>query len=83
MTQKSDMKNLQRAVQPMPDFVATALDAAGLHVAYEARPAYQRNDYLSWINRAVREPTKQKRLTQMLDELTAGDCYMGMAWSRK
>ena len=37
---------LKRAIQPMPDFVASALKARGLEDTYLARPAYQRNDYL-------------------------------------
>ncbi len=46
--------------------------------AYEARPAYQRNDYLGWITRAKRPETRSKRLHQMLDELAQGGVYMGM-----
>jgi uncharacterized protein YdeI (YjbR/CyaY-like superfamily) len=48
--------------------------------AYDARPAYQRNDYLGWIAQAKREETKAKRLAQMLDELERGGVYMNMAW---
>jgi uncharacterized protein YdeI (YjbR/CyaY-like superfamily) len=62
----------------MPDFVRQALEERGLMGEYEARPAYQRNDYIGWINRAKREETKMKRLRQMLDELAAGDKYMNM-----
>lgn len=71
---------LTREIQPMPGFVADALDAAGLRATYDARPAYQRNDYLGWINGAKRDATKQKRLAQMLDELREGDVYMNMPW---
>ena len=48
--------------------------------AYEARPWYQRNDYLGWIARAKRPETREKRLSQMLEELRAGNVYMKMAW---
>jgi len=48
--------------------------------AYRARPPYQRNDYLGWIDRAKRPQTKARRLQQMLDELEQGDVYMKMAW---
>ncbi|MCY4619434.1 MAG: YdeI/OmpD-associated family protein [Chloroflexi bacterium] len=48
--------------------------------AYEARPDYQRNDYLGWINRARRSETKERRLQQMLAELARGDVYMKMDW---
>jgi uncharacterized protein YdeI (YjbR/CyaY-like superfamily) len=54
-----------------------------LRAAYDARPPYQRNDYLGWINRAKRDDTKQKRLRQMLAELRAGEGYMNMPWRPK
>jgi uncharacterized protein YdeI (YjbR/CyaY-like superfamily) len=64
----------------MPETVRSALAKRGLKAAYEARPDYQRNDYLGWIARAKRDDTSQKRLDQMLDELEQGDVYMNMAW---
>jgi uncharacterized protein YdeI (YjbR/CyaY-like superfamily) len=64
----------------MPDFVLEALEEHGLMAAYKSRPPYQQNDYLSWINRAKRTQTKEKRLLQMLDELKRGDVYMKMAY---
>ena len=72
---------LFRPLQPMPDFVKEALEARGLRGKYEARPDYQRNDYLMWINTAKRDETKQKRLGQMLDELEQGGVYMKMKWN--
>ena len=74
------MATLSRPLQEMPDFVREALTARGLMEAYEARPPYQRNDYLGWIARAKREDTRRRRLLQMLDELEAGGVYMKMAW---
>ena len=71
---------LTRALNPMPDEVRTALRERGLMQAFDARPPYQRNDYLGWIARAKREETRRRRLAQMLDELEAGDVYMKMAW---
>lgn len=65
----------------MPDFVRDAIKAKKLTAKYEERPAYQRNDYLMWINNAKREETKQKRLLQMLDELERGGVYMRMKWN--
>ena len=64
----------------MPDDIARALAERGLKNAYEARPAYQRNDYLAWIGRAVRDQTRQKRMDQMLEELEGGEMYMRMKW---
>jgi len=71
---------LKRPVQPMDHAVRLALDERGLMGAYRARPPYQQNDYLGWINRAKRDETKAKRLQQMLDELERGDRYMKMKW---
>jgi uncharacterized protein YdeI (YjbR/CyaY-like superfamily) len=65
----------------MPDFVRVALDESGLRAQYDARPAYQRNDYLLWINKVKREETKQKHMAQMLEELRNGSVYMGMKWN--
>lgn len=64
----------------MPAAVKAALEQAGLVDTYRNRPPYQRNDYLMWINKAKLDATRRKRLAQMLDELKAGDVYMGMAW---
>lgn len=64
----------------MPDAVEQALAEHGLLDAYKARPPYQRNDYLGWINRARRPETKERRLQQMLAELERGDVYMKMDW---
>ena len=75
---ETDFSNLSRAIQPMPDFVTEALTSRDLMEAYRSRPPYQQNDYLSWINRAKRPETKEKRLHQMLDELACGDVYMKM-----
>ncbi len=66
---------------PMPDFFRDAINARGLMDAYLARPDYQRNDYIGWVNRAKFESTKQKRLNQMLDELERGGVYMKMKWN--
>jgi len=64
----------------MPETVRAALLEGGLMAAYEARPDYQKNDYLGWISRAKLPATQEKRLRQMLDELARGDVYMNMAW---
>ncbi|ODT64968.1 MAG: hypothetical protein ABS75_33295 [Pelagibacterium sp. SCN 63-23] len=70
-----------RPRETMPDFVRAALEAHGLMALYQARPPYQRNDYLLWINKARRDDTKQKRLAQMLAELAGGGTYMNMKWN--
>ncbi len=66
----------------MPPDIADRLRALGLNKAFDARPPYQRNDYLAWIARAKRPATREKRLAQMLEELAGGTRYMNMAWRR-
>lgn len=64
----------------MPDFVREALMQYDLMNRYLARPPYQQNDYLSWINRAKLQATREKRFNIMLDELRRGTGYMKMPW---
>ncbi len=71
---------MTRPRYPMPDFVREALEQRQLAGAYDARPPYQRNDYIGWITRAKLHATQQKRLAQMLEELERGDVYMKMAY---
>jgi len=73
-----DQSGLRRPRYPMPEFVKDALEKNGLMAAYKARPPYQQNDYIGWINQARREDTKQKRLCRMLEELRMGGVYMNM-----
>ena len=69
----------RRPPQPMPKAVLDAFETRGVLKDYEARPFYQRNDYLAWIARAKRAETRERRLAQMLDELEEGGVYMKMA----
>jgi uncharacterized protein YdeI (YjbR/CyaY-like superfamily) len=71
---------LSRPLHVMDKSVNAALKKRGLMEAFRARPPYQQNDYVGWINRAKRPETKKKRLGQMLDELESGDRYMKMKW---
>lgn len=74
---------LKRERYPMPDDIHAALNARKLMPKYKRRPDYQQNDYIGWITRAKQPATRQKRLAQMLDELTRGDTYMKMAYKEK
>lgn len=74
---------LKRSLNPMPEFVARALEETALRERFEQRPPYQRNDYLGWISRAKRPATRDRRLRQMLHELAAGDRYMNMHYRPK
>ncbi|WP_258934241.1 YdeI/OmpD-associated family protein [Nesterenkonia pannonica] len=62
----------------MPDDISAVLTERRLRDAYDDRPAYQRNDYLAWVGGAKRPETREKRITQMLNELQKGGIYMGM-----
>ena len=65
----------------MPEYIKKALDDNSVMKDYLNRPAYQRNDYLGWIDQAKKKETKQKRLNQMLYELNVGGVYMKMKHS--
>ena len=80
MSEQTDWSRLKRPRYEMPDDVANRLESRGLLEAYRSRPAYQQNDYISWITRAKREATREKRISQMLEELVLGDVYMNMQW---
>ena len=71
---------LKRPHHEMPDDVEAALTQRGLTDAYRRRPDYQQNDYVGWITRARLGATRQKRLDQMLDELSSGGAYMRMSY---
>ena len=62
----------------MPKDVEERLLSHGVMEDYLQRPAYQRNDYIGWIERAKKEETRNKRIVQMLEELKVGGVYMKM-----
>jgi uncharacterized protein YdeI (YjbR/CyaY-like superfamily) len=72
---------LTREIHPIPDDIRRLLHDRGLWEAYQARPPYQQNDYLGWIEQAKREDRRDKRIMQMLDELKSGGLYMKMRWT--
>jgi len=74
------MSPLQRPIHPMPADVEAVLNERGLRAAYDARPPYQRNDWITWIDRSKREETRASRIAEMLSELKSGHGYMGMEW---
>jgi hypothetical protein len=55
-----------RKREDMPDFVRKALDERGLRDKYDARPPYQRNDYLLWINKVKGEKPSKSTLIRCL-----------------
>ena len=65
----------------MPALINSALLKHRLMRAYAGRPAYQRNDYISWIMRAKLAQTRQRRLEQMPRELRWAGIYMKMKWT--
>jgi uncharacterized protein YdeI (YjbR/CyaY-like superfamily) len=58
----TDFSSLSRPINPLPDYVKTALVEHWLIDAYPSRPPYQQNDYIGWISRAKRIETKQKKI---------------------
>lgn len=78
-----DGSRLKRKINPMPQDVEERLNRENLMDAYRRRPPYQQNDYLGWILKAKRPETREKRITQMLEELRNGDKYMGMNYRAK
>ncbi len=69
---------MKRATQEMPPDIQDELEERGLLELCAARPFYQRNDYMAWIGRAIRQETRSKRIEQMLDELATAGVYMKM-----
>lgn len=65
----------------MPGFVRSALTTRALMDAFQARPKYQQDQYLQSIHQAKLNDQKRARLTQMLDELAAGDKFQGAPWT--
>jgi hypothetical protein len=55
---------LTRKRNPMPEYIREILLEKKLMRAYNARPPYQRNDYIRWIAHAKLEVTRKKRLNQ-------------------
>ena len=67
----------------MPEDIRDLLIQNQLVETYQARPPYQRNDYIGWINRAKKDETRHKRINQMIAELKQGDVYMKMQWKSR
>ena len=81
MDKHTDVSRLKRDIHEMPADVRDALKSAKAMDAYNARPAYQQNDYIGWITRAKLPATREKRIRQMLDELESGGVYMKKQWN--
>lgn len=81
MDENADTSRMKRDIYEMPADVRTALTKAHALDAYHARPPYQQNDYIGWITRAKLAVTRERRISQMLDELKAGGVYMKMRWN--
>ena len=68
----------KRPTHRMPKDVRAAIGSAGVDGDYRARPPYQRNDYVGWVDAAKSEATRKRRIAKMVDELKRGGVYMGM-----
>jgi uncharacterized protein YdeI (YjbR/CyaY-like superfamily) len=67
---------LRRKPNELPEHVKQALEQAALRADFDARPAYQRDEYLAWLTRAKQPEVRAKRLALMLAELEAGGVFM-------
>lgn len=72
---------LKRPRLPLPEDVRQALELSDLMGAFEARPDFQRDGYIGWIVESRREFMRRKRIGQLLEELEAGNSYLGKEWS--
>jgi uncharacterized protein YdeI (YjbR/CyaY-like superfamily) len=70
-----------RGPKAIPGYLKSALTKQKLYDTFLARPDYQRAEYLTWLENAKVSERRQQRLTQLIDELTRGDVYMGAPWS--
>ena len=62
----------------MPGYFRQVLEERKLMQSYNKRPAHQRNDCIVWLERARKLETRQRRLDQMLNELTLEGVFMGI-----
>ena len=57
--------------EPLPEDLRQALQAAGLAAYFDGCTAAHRREYLRWIGEAKRAETRQARLRQAVQMLTA------------
>lgn len=62
---------LRRSTQPMPGDVYDALARLGLFDRYRARPAHERNGYITWIATTEQAELRRSRIDRMCAELSA------------
>jgi hypothetical protein len=53
--------------EPVPDDLAVALDEAGVRAEFAKMPVGRQNHILAWIEKAVREETRAKRVTKTVE----------------
>jgi len=80
---KRDLSTLRRKINPMLEDIRKILEEKNLMEAYLKRPPYQKNDYIGWIERAVHEETRERKLKQMIEELELGNLYMNMEYHQR
>jgi hypothetical protein len=67
-------------VPPIPGTVQSALAKKHLVDAFQARPDYQRRDYLKAIEHAFGTAAKQKLIDQLVADLEHGKQFQGKPW---
>ncbi len=58
---------IMRERHAMPDDVLATLKSENVLADFEARPAYQQNDYVGWITRAARDETRHSGVWRQVD----------------
>ena len=76
-------KSASAASFVLPPAWQTVLTAAGTLDAYLARPPYQKQGWIRWIEAARTPETRQKRTALMLEELVTGQYMQTKAERRK
>jgi hypothetical protein len=56
---------------PLPDDLATALDEAGVKEDFAKMPVGRQNHILAWVERAVRDETRAKRVAKTVEVASA------------
>lgn len=77
-----DVESVESAVLPVPRSVRAMMEVEGVWNAWQARPSSQRDQYLEWIAAAEEPEGNAERIDQMLEELHAGDRFMGERWEK-
>ena len=75
------LESMRRAHLPLPPSIRDMMHTQGVWDAWESRPAYHRDAYISWITDADHPSATAQRVDTMVSELRSGDAFMGEPWN--